>query len=151
MPGITAYFGLLDICDPQPGETVVVSAAAGAVGSAAGQIAKIKRCRAVGIAGSDEKVRHLTEDLGFDAAFNYKTAADTGAKLREYCPDGVDAYFDNVGGAITDAVFPASEHQEPCQRLRTNLPIQSGKTRTRPAAVLASDREADQDARIPRV
>ena len=105
MPGVTAYFGLLDICDPQPGETVVVSAAAGAVGSAAGQIAKIKGCRAVGIAGSDEKVRHLTEDLGFDAAFNYKTADDAGAKLRKCCPDGVDAYFDNVGGAITDAVF----------------------------------------------
>jgi len=105
MPGITAYFGLLDICDPQPNETVVVSAAAGAVGSAVGQIAKIKGCRAVGIAGSDEKVRHLIEDLGFDAAFNYKTS-ETGGKLREYCPDGVDVYFDNVGGAITDAVFP---------------------------------------------
>ena len=106
MPGITAYFGLLDICDPQPGETVVISAAAGAVGSAVGQIAKIKGCRAVGIAGSDEKVRHLIEDLGFDAAFNYKTPGDTGGKLREYCPEGVDVYFDNVGGAITDAVFP---------------------------------------------
>ena len=106
MPGITAYFGLLDICGPQPGETVLVSAAAGAVGSAAGQIAKIKGCRVVGIAGSGEKVRHLTEDLGFDAAFNYKTAGDTGAELRECCPDGVDVYFDNVGGAITDAVFP---------------------------------------------
>jgi len=105
MPGITAYFGLLDICDPQPNETVVVSAAAGAVGSAVGQIAKIKGCRAVGIAGSDEKVRHLIEDLGFDAAFNYKTS-ETGGKLREYCPDGVDVYCDNVGGAITDAVFP---------------------------------------------
>ena len=106
MPGITAYFGLLDICGPQPSETVLVSAAAGAVGSVVGQIAKIKGCRAVGIAGNDEKVRHVTEDLGFDAAFNYKTVEDIGAQLREYCPDGVDAYFDNVGGVITDAVFP---------------------------------------------
>ncbi len=106
MPGITAYFGLLDICDPKPGETVVVSAAAGAVGSAVGQIAKIKGCRVVGIAGSDEKVRHLIDDLGFDAAFNYKTVGDMSAELRNCCPDGVDAYFDNVGGATTDAVFP---------------------------------------------
>ena len=106
MPGLTAYFGLLEICNPQAGETVFVSAAAGAVGSLVGQIAKIKGCRAVGSAGSDEKVDYVVDELGFDAAFNYKTTEDYGAKLAELCPDGIDAYFDNVGGAITDAVFP---------------------------------------------
>ena len=106
MPGMTAYFGLLDVCRPQAGETVVVSGAAGAVGSAVGQIAKIKGCRAVGIAGSDAKVRHVVEDLGFDAGFNYNAADDYAAKLRELCPDGIDCYFDNVGGEITDAIFP---------------------------------------------
>jgi len=105
MPGLTAYFGLLDICDPQPGETVVVSGAAGAVGSLAGQIAKIKGCRAVGIAGADDKIAYLTDELGFDAAFNYKTVTDYVQKLKELCPKGIDVYFDNVGGTITDAVF----------------------------------------------
>lgn len=105
MPGLTAYFGLLEIGKPQPGETVVISGAAGAVGSIAGQIAKIKGCRVVGIAGSDEKVAWIRDELGFDAAFNYKTTTDYVAKLRELCPKGVDVYFDNVGGAATDAVF----------------------------------------------
>jgi NADPH-dependent curcumin reductase CurA len=105
MPGLTAYFGLLDICNPKPGETVVVSGAAGAVGSLVGQIAKIKGCRAVGIAGGDDKVAYLTDELGFDAAFNYKTVTDYFKKLRELCPKGIDVYFDNVGGEITDAVF----------------------------------------------
>jgi NADPH-dependent curcumin reductase CurA len=105
MPGLTAYFGLLDICRPQPGETVVISGAAGAVGSLVGQIAKIKRCRAVGIAGSNEKVRFITRELGFDAAFNYKETTDYASKLKEFCPNGVDIYFDNVGGPITDAVM----------------------------------------------
>jgi NADPH:quinone reductase len=104
-PGLTAYFGLLDICHPQPGETVVISGAAGAVGSLVGQIAKIKRCRAVGIAGNDEKVRFLTQQLGFDAAFNYKVTSDYYAKLKQVCPTGIDIYFDNVGGPITDAVI----------------------------------------------
>jgi NADPH-dependent curcumin reductase CurA len=106
MPGITAYFGLLDICAPRPGETVVVSGAAGAVGSLVGQIAKIVGCRAVGIAGSGEKVSWLIEELGFDAAFNYKTTENYVAALKEFCPKGIDCYFDNVGGAITDAVLP---------------------------------------------
>lgn len=105
MPGLTAYFGLLDICNPQPGETLVVSGAAGAVGSLVGQIAKIKGCRAVGIAGADDKIAYLTDELGFDAAFNYKTVTDYVHKLKELCPKGIDAYFDNVGGTITDAVF----------------------------------------------
>jgi NADPH-dependent curcumin reductase CurA len=106
MPGMTAYFGFLEICKPQPGETVVVSCAAGAVGSLVGQIAKIKGCRAIGIAGADPKVEWLTKDLGFDGAFNYKTTDNYLAKLKELCPSGIDCYFDNVGGAITDAVFP---------------------------------------------
>lgn len=105
MPGLTAYFGLLDICHPQPGETVVVSGAAGAVGSYVGQIAKIKGCRTIGIAGSDDKVNYLVNELGFDAAFNYKTTDNYFAKLRELCPNGIDVYFDNVGGEITDAVL----------------------------------------------
>ncbi len=104
MPGLTAYFGLLEICRPQPGETVVVSGAAGAVGSLVGQIAKIKRCRAVGIAGSDEKIRFITQELGFDGGFNYRETRDYGAKLKELCPNGIDIYFDNVGGPITDEV-----------------------------------------------
>jgi hypothetical protein len=105
MPGFTAYFGLLDICDPKPGETVVVSGAAGAVGSTVGQIARIRGCRVVGIAGSDEKIQYIVDELGFDAAFNYKTVWDYRSKLAELCPNGIDAYFDNVGGPITDAVF----------------------------------------------
>jgi len=106
MPGMTAYFGFLEICQPKPGETVLVSGGAGAVGSLVGQIAKIKGCRAVGIAGTDDKVEWMTKELGFDAAFNYKSTSDYSAKIKELCPNGVDCYFDNVGGAITDAVFP---------------------------------------------
>jgi hypothetical protein len=106
MPGLTAYFGLLDIGQPKSGETVVVSGAAGAVGSLVGQIAKIKGCRAVGIAGTDDKVHHLVDELGFDGAFNYKTTKNYVEKLKELCPKGIDVYFDNVGGAVTDAVIP---------------------------------------------
>ncbi len=105
MPGLTAYFGLLEICRPQPGETVVISGAGGAVGSLVGQIAHIKRCRAIGIAGSNEKIRYITRDLGFDGAFNYKETPDYKARLKELCPNGVDVYFDNVGGPITDAAM----------------------------------------------
>jgi NADPH:quinone reductase len=105
MPGLTAYFGLLEICRPQPGETVVVSGAAGAVGSLVGQIAKIKRCRTIGIAGTNEKIRYLVEELGFDSAFNYRETTDYAGHLKELCPNGIDVYFDNVGGAITDAVM----------------------------------------------
>jgi hypothetical protein len=105
MPGRTAYFGLLDVGEPNPGDTVVVSGAAGAVGSVVGQIAKLNGCRVVGFAGSDEKTRWLTDELGFDAAINYKTTDDYGAALGDAAPEGVDVYFDNVGGPITDAVF----------------------------------------------
>ncbi len=105
MPGLTAYFGLLDICRPQPGETVVVSGAAGAVGSIVGQIAKIKRCRAIGITGTNEKVRFLTRELAFDGGVNYRDTPDLLASLKELCPNGIDVYFDNVGGTIADAVL----------------------------------------------
>ena len=104
MPGMTAYFGLLDIGQPQPGETVVVSGAAGAVGALVGQIAKLKGCRVVGIAGGPEKCRYVVDELGFDAAIDYK-AGGLDAALAEHCPEGVDVYFDNVGGEILDAVL----------------------------------------------
>jgi NADPH-dependent curcumin reductase CurA len=103
MPGLTAYFGLLDVGKPVVGNTVVVSGAAGAVGSVVGQIAKIKGCRAVGIAGGADKCRYLGE-IGFDAAIDYK-AVDVRAALRETCPNGIDVYFDNVGGDILDAAL----------------------------------------------
>lgn len=105
MPGLTAYFGLFDVCRAQSGKTVFVSGAAGAVGSVVGQLAKLTGCRVIGVAGSDEKISFITDELGFDAGFNYKTTDDYYSRLRELCPDGIDAYFDNVGGPITDTVF----------------------------------------------
>jgi NADPH-dependent curcumin reductase CurA len=106
MPGITAYCGLLEVCQPKAGETVVVSGAAGAVGSIVGQIAKIKGCRAIGVTGTDEKVGYLVNELGFDGAFNYKTSKDYAGTLAQLCPNGIDCYFDNVGGPVTDEVLP---------------------------------------------
>jgi NADPH-dependent curcumin reductase CurA len=105
MTGLTAYFGMLEIGQPKQNETVVVSGAAGAVGTIAGQIAKIHGCRVVGIAGSDKKVMYLTDVMGFDAAINYRTSPDLKKELEEACPKGVDIYFDNVGGEISDAVL----------------------------------------------
>lgn len=102
--GMTAYFGLLDIGQPKPGETVVVSAAAGAVGSTVGQIAKLKGCRVVGIAGSDDKCKWVVDELGFDACINYKKENVLEA-LRRECPDGIDVDFENVGGEILDAIL----------------------------------------------
>lgn len=104
--GLTAYFGLLEIGQPKEGETVVVSGAAGAVGIVVCQIAKLKGCRVVGIAGSDEKNKYLSRELGVDATINYKTTENMFAALKEACPNGVDVYFDNVGGDVTDAVMP---------------------------------------------
>jgi len=104
MPGMTAYFGLLDIGQPKAGETVLVSAAAGAVGATAGQIAKHLGCRVVGIAGGADKCRFVVEELGFDACIDYKEGP-IGPGLKQHCPDGVDVYFDNVGGEILDAVL----------------------------------------------
>ncbi|QFU81916.1 NADP-dependent oxidoreductase [Natronorubrum aibiense] len=106
MPGVTAYFGLLDVAEPTPGDTVVVSAAAGAVGSVAGQLAQLNGARVVGTAGSEAKVEWLTDDLGFDAAINYNATDDLSSAVDDACLDGIDVYFDNVGGPITDAVWP---------------------------------------------
>ncbi|XP_016069200.1 PREDICTED: prostaglandin reductase 1 isoform X2 [Miniopterus natalensis] len=105
MTGLTAYFGLLDICGVKGGETVLVNAAAGAVGSVVGQIAKIKGCKVVGAAGSDDKVAHLKK-LGFDVAFNYKTIKSLEETLKKASPDGYDCYFDNVGGEFSNVVIP---------------------------------------------
>ncbi|HRK71479.1 MAG TPA: NADP-dependent oxidoreductase [Micropepsaceae bacterium] len=102
--GATAYFGLLDIGQPKAGETIVVSAAAGAVGQIVGQIGKIKGCRVVGIAGSDDKCRYVVKELGFDACINYKTE-NVAKALKQHCPNGIDVNFENVGGAIMDAVI----------------------------------------------
>jgi len=105
MPGFTAYAGLLDIGQPQPGETVVVAAATGAVGAVVGQIAKIKGCRVVGIAGGAEKCRYAVEELGFDACIDHR-AVDFPQQLAQACAKGIDVYFENVGGAVFEAVFP---------------------------------------------
>ena len=105
MTGLTAYFGLLEVGKPQPGQTVVVSGAAGATGSVAGQIAKLKGCRVVGIAGGEDKCRTVVEEFGFDACLDYK-AGDLKAGLRREAPDRIDVYFDNVGGDVLDTVLP---------------------------------------------
>src|SRR5882724_3846061 len=104
MPGITAYFGLKEIGSPKPGETVVVSAASGAVGSVVGQLAKIWGCRAVGIAGGAAKCEYVAKELGFDACVDYK-AGNLQRDLKEACPKGVDVYFENVGGEMTDVLL----------------------------------------------
>jgi NADPH-dependent curcumin reductase len=104
MPGMTAYFGLLELGQPKPGETFVVSGAAGAVGTVVGQIASIKGCHVVGIAGGTQKCDYVVKDLGFDAAIDYKVA-DIGKALQKHCPKGVDVYFDNVGGDVLDLVL----------------------------------------------
>lgn len=105
MTGLTAYLGLTEIAKPKAGETLVVSGAAGAVGSIVGQIGKILGCRVIGIAGSEEKMKILTSKFGFDTAINYKTTTDMKSAIANAAPDGVDIYFDNVGGLISDAVL----------------------------------------------
>ncbi|KAJ8927849.1 hypothetical protein NQ314_019651 [Rhamnusium bicolor] len=104
MPGNTAYFGLLELCQPKAGETIIVTGAAGAVGSVVGQIAKIKGCNVIGVVGSDEKGKWLVQDLGFDSAINYKTD-NIRQKIKEYAPNGIDCYFDNVGGEISSIIL----------------------------------------------
>ncbi len=104
MTGMTAYFGFLDVCQPTPGDTVVVSAASGAVGQVVGQIAKIMGCYVVGTAGTQEKIDYIVNELGFDAGINYKTENISEA-IASACPSGIDVYFDNVGGPVTDAVM----------------------------------------------
>ena len=105
MTGLTAYFGLVDIGKPKAGETIVISGAAGAVGTVVGQIAKIYGCSVIGIAGSDKKIKMLKEDFGFDEVINYKTTKNIKEAIAQCCPKGVDIYFDNVGGEISDAVI----------------------------------------------
>ena len=105
MPGMTAYFGLFEVGQPKAGETVVVSAASGAVGQVVGQLAKIAGCRVVGIAGGAQKCAFVKDTLGFDACLDYKAAGDLAAAVKDACPNGVDVYFDNVGGKVSDAVF----------------------------------------------
>src|SRR6516165_2390771 len=105
MPGMTAYVGLLEVGQPKPGETVVVAAASGAVGSVVGQIAKIKGCRAVGIAGGAQKCRFVTAELGFDACVDHRSP-DFANELQAACPKGIDVYFENVGGAVQQTVWP---------------------------------------------
>jgi NADPH-dependent curcumin reductase len=107
--GLTAYFGLLDVGRPEPGQTILVSGAAGSVGSLVGQIARIKGCRAVGIAGGEDKCRWLVDEVGFDAAIDYKTA-DLRKDLKTHAPNGVDVYFDNVGGATLEAALNRLAH-----------------------------------------
>ena len=122
MPGMTAYFGLLDVGQPKPGETVVVSAASGAVGQVVGQIARIMGCRVVGIAGGPKKCAFVTDELGFDACLDYKAEKDLDAALRAACPNGIDVYFDNVGGTMSAM---------PCCAISTSSPAWRCAARSR--------------------
>jgi NADPH-dependent curcumin reductase CurA len=108
MPGVTAWYGLVKLCEPKPGQTIAVSAASGAVGSVVGQLAKARGCRAVGIAGGPDKCRYVVDELGFDACVDYKAHQDPkslNAAVRDAAPDGIDGHFENVGGAVLDAVM----------------------------------------------
>ena len=105
MPGMTAYMGLMDIGQPKPGETLVVAAASGAVGSVVGQMAKIKGCRVVGVAGGEKKCRYVVDELGFDACLDHRAPVSP-SSWRAACPNGIDIYFENVGGKVFDAVLP---------------------------------------------
>ena len=133
MPGLTAYFGLLDIGQPREGETVVLSGAAGAVGAVAGQIAAIKGCRTIGIAGGPEKCTYIVKELGFDASIDYKSE-DVKTALAQHCPMGVDVYFDNVGGEILDLRFSfsiagrASSFAGPSRNTTTPRPSKARRT-----------------------
>ena len=140
MPGMTAYFGFLEIGQPRPGDTVVVSAASGAVGQVVGQISKIMGCRTVGIAGTADKVEDLKNGLGFDAGINYKTE-NVDAALTKVCPLGVDVYLDYVGGVITDEVF---------DHLRLDLSIQPGRAGARTEEDGPTGGQAGPRARVPR-
>ena len=130
MPGMTGYFGLMDVGQPKPGETVVVSGAAGAVGQTVGQLAKIKGCRAVGIAGGPAKCDWVVNELGFDACIDYK-AGPVKDGLKAHCPKGVDVYFDNVGGEILDAVLTRLNRKRAHHHLRRDQPVQQHRRRSR--------------------
>jgi N-terminal domain of oxidoreductase/Zinc-binding dehydrogenase len=127
MCGLTAYFGFLELCNPKPGETVVVSGAAGAVGSIVGQIAKIKECRVVGIAGEDAKIAWVTKDLGFDAAFNYKTTSDYRARLQELCPRRHRLLFRQCWRSNHRCCLSSTQHLRARIGVRSDLAIQPGK------------------------
>jgi NADPH-dependent curcumin reductase CurA len=145
--GLTAYFGLMDVGQAKPGETVVVSAAAGATGSTAAQIAKIQGCRAIGIAGGPVKCRWLTEELALDAAIDYKKER-VDARLAELCPKGIDVYFDNVGGSLLEIGDPEPGPPGSRRALRNDLYVQR---RTAPAGSVESfppDRSAGADGRF---
>ena len=122
MPGLTAYYGLLEVGQPRAGETVVVTGAAGAVGSAVGQIAKIQGCRVVGICGTEAKCRHIVDDLGFDAAVNYRTES-LDDDLAAACPDGIDVIFENVGGEILEAMLRQINLHGPHCAVRRDCPV----------------------------
>ena len=146
MPGLTAWVGVTDIAPVAEGETVFVSAAAGAVGSVAGQIAKARGCRVIGSAGSPEKVAYVRDELGFDAAFSHRD--DVPAALREAAPDGVDVYFDNVGGPQLEAAIGRAQHARPDRALRRGLAVQRHRARARPAQPRAARRQARPAARL---
>ena len=150
MPGMTAYTGLLDIGKPQPGETVVVAAASGAVGSAVGQIAKIKGARAVGIAGGKDKCDYVKKELGFDDCLDHRDP-DLAAKLKEACPKGIDVYFENVGGAVFEAVFPLLNAFARVPGLRPDRALQRHRSRRAEMGVVDDARGADQAPDHPRL
>ncbi len=149
LPGLTAFFGLLDIADPQPGETVVVSEAAGPVGMIVGQIAKIKGCRVVGVTGSDTQTSWLLDELGFDAAFNCRTVADCCSALEELCPAGIDIYFDSDGGTVTDAVMQLINSRARISVCGQISQYNLTDARDRPALVGPAHRQAGKGAGVP--
>ncbi len=150
MPGMTAYFGLLDVGQPKPGETVVVSGAAGAVGQTVGQLAKIKGCRAVGIAGGPAKCEWVVKELGFDACIDYK-AGPIKDGLKAHCPKGVDVYFDNVGGEILDAVLTRLEPARADHHLRRDQPVQQHRGGEGPGQLPLAARQPRAHGRDGRV
>ena len=142
MPGMTAYSGLLEIGNPQPGECVAVAAASGAVGAVVGQIARIKGARAVGIAGGPDKCRYVTGELGFDDCVDHR-APDFAARLAAACPKGIDVYFENVGGAVFEAIFPLLN---PFARVPAGRPMRSPTARGSPRSIRPSRRSRPPSA-----
>ena len=146
MPGLTAYVGLLDIAALRDGDVVFVSGAAGAVGSLAGQIAKLRGHTVIGSAGSPEKVAHVLDDLGFDAAFDYHDGVRK--QLRAAAPDGIDVYFDNVGGEHLEAAIAHAQHVRPRRDVRRDLDLQRDRAAARPAQPLPGRGQAADAARL---
>ena len=143
MPGVTAWYGLTKICQPKPGQTIVVSAASGAVGSVVGQLAKTRGCRAVGIAGGADKCRYVVEELGFDACVDYKAHADGKAlyqALKQATPDGVDGCFENVGGTVLDTTLLRMKRVRPYRAVRNDQRLRRRADSPAAAAALAAVR-----------